>query len=394
MKDVLAISYCLPPMPYPQSVQVGRMLQHLSSLCRLWVVGGCEPGGAEDHTMMPGFGRGFAGLLRLPRRIAPLREAIGMRLAPMLYQRPDPQRGWMRAAHAAIMRVHGDRRFDAIVTFASPASTNLLGAALARDLGVPWIAHNSDPWADNPLAGHSRVMRGWMRRAERESFSAADGLLFASEEAAMMYRKRYPALAGRIAELNHSFEAGAPRGAGRAMADDTVMIRYLGSFYGTRSPAPLLRALARLPPHRQRRLTVELVGGGRRTADEIGAAGLSGMVRLRPAVPYAESLGLMAGSDLLLVIDAPAAHSVFFPSKLADYLGSGRPILGISPKGTTARILTELEQPCYDPSDVSAIALALAKAAEGRIHNPPSAAAIAAYDPDVVVGRLARHLGL
>lgn len=394
MRDVLAISYCLPPMPYPQSVQVGRMLRHLAAHCRLWVVGGIEPGAPEDSSMMPGFGAGFAGMMRLARTPAPRREAIGARLLPMLYQRPDPQRGWMRRARAEILRAHRGRRFNAIATFASPASTNLLGAALARDLGVPWLAHNSDPWADNPLAGHAPLMRGWMRRAEQDCFAAAAQLVFTSEETAELYRQRYPAWAGRIAALNHSFAADAPRAAGAGGPGGPIRLRYLGSFYGARSPAPLLAALNRLPPELRARLAVEIFGGGRRTASEIAAAGLADTVTRAPSVGYAESLRLMAEADLLLVIDAPAAHSVFFPSKLADYLGSGRPVLGISPPGTTQRILGTLGQPFCDPADIDAIAAHLAAAARGELPAPPSPEAIAPYDPGAVAARLAGLLGL
>lgn len=394
MRDVLAISYCLPPMPYPQSVQVGRMLRHLSAHCRLWVVGGIEPGAPEDPGMMPGFEAGFAGLTRLARTPAPRRDAIGTRLLPMLYQRPDPQRLWMRRARAEILRVHRGRRFHAIATFASPASTNLLGAALARDLGVPWVAHNSDPWADNPLAGHSPLMRGWIRRAERASFAAAARLVFTSEETAELYRRRYPAWSGRIAALNHSFAADAPRAPGAGVPGGPTRLRYLGSFYGARSPAPLFAALDRLAPELRGRLAVEIVGGGRRTAAEIEAAGLGAVVTRVPSVGYAESLRLMAEAGLLLVIDAPAAHSVFFPSKLADYLGSLRPVLGISPPGTTRRILGALGQPCCDPTDIDGIAAHLAAVARGELPAPPPPEAIAPFHPDAVASRLAGLLGL
>jgi hypothetical protein len=50
----------------------------------------------------------------------------------------------------------------------------------------------------------------------------------------------------------------------------------------------------------------------------------------------------MCSSDILLTIDAPAPLSVFFPSKLVDYIGSGRRLVGLVPPGAASRIIAEL----------------------------------------------------
>ena len=65
-------------------------------------------------------------------------------------------------------------------------------------------------------------------------------------------------------------------------------------------------------------------------------------VKFLPRVGYLQSLALAKSADLLLNIDAPAATSVFLPSKLIDYIGAGRPIFGITPAGTAARLIQSL----------------------------------------------------
>jgi hypothetical protein len=75
----------------------------------------------------------------------------------------------------------------------------------------------------------------------------------------------------------------------------------------------------------------------------------------------------MVDSDLLLVIDAPAALSVFLPSKLIDYLGAGVPIMGIVPPGTSAALLARLGAVLADPRQPEEIDTALRRAlAEAR----------------------------
>jgi hypothetical protein len=85
-------------------------------------------------------------------------------------------------------------------------------------------------------------------------------------------------------------------------------------------------------------------------------------VRLMPPVDYKTSLALMQSADLLLNIDAPSEISVFLPSKLVDYIGAGRPILGITPPGTASRVIRELGGWLADPSDPEAIASTLESA--------------------------------
>ncbi len=76
-----------------------------------------------------------------------------------------------------------------------------------------------------------------------------------------------------------------------------------------------------------------------------------GLVNLRAPVAYRESLALMGHADGLLVIDAPADLSVFLPSKLIDYIGAGRPILGLTPAGTAASLIAKLGGWTADPRD-------------------------------------------
>jgi hypothetical protein len=65
----------------------------------------------------------------------------------------------------------------------------------------------------------------------------------------------------------------------------------------------------------------------------------AGLFAARGSVSYRESVRLMQTADVLMTIDAPARYSVFFPSKLVDYIGAGRQLLGIVPPGAARRII-------------------------------------------------------
>ncbi len=399
MPSVLAISYTLPPHLYPQSIQIGRLLGALKARCKLCVVTADERGGPLDATLMPRLFDGMEDVLRIPRFENRYLSAAKERLLPVIFLRPDLHQGWMRQAEAAILRHYQGRRFDCVATFSYPASTNLLGLSLQGRLGVRWIAHNSDPWADNPVVREGAWSRRNNRRLEAEAFGAADALVFTSAETVALYRDRYPHRAPVMHALNHAFDPADFPHVDRAArpSGQPVTLRYLGSFYGPRTPAPLFAALRLLTEDERSRLRIEIVGGGRRVPALREAFGVSACVSLRPGVGYTESLRLMVESDILLVIDAPSTQpSVFFPSKLADYIGAGRPLLGISPPGTTQRILTGLGQPCADTTETEAIAALLRRiaAAGGADWAAPAPAQTLPYRIDHTVAAFAEILGL
>jgi glycosyltransferase involved in cell wall biosynthesis len=63
----------------------------------------------------------------------------------------------------------------------------------------------------------------------------------------------------------------------------------------------------------------------------------------------------MQEADVLMVIDADVPDSVFLPSKLIDYLGAGRPVLGITPPDSgSARVIRKAGGWVVAPADQGA----------------------------------------
>lgn len=338
---ILAISYALPPMLYPQAIQIGRLLSH-SKLEVCAISGGREVdvsgfGGRVAHHVVP--------FVNEPRGAL---HSIGIRAVPFYGTVPDAFRAWTNLAYAAIgdiVRQQG--KPDIIVTFGEPMSDHLLGIRLKRELNVPWLAHFSDPWSDNPFRGLQPLSKFVNRALERRVVECADRAVFTSEETVdLVYRKYNRSLREKASVLPHSFDPNAYAGRGGDKVPGKIVLRYIGNFYGHRSPRPLIAALAyifRESPHLLDDVRVELVGGipPRMLRSRAWKALPEGLLVARGSVSYAESLRLMKASDILLTIDAPATKSVFFPSKLADYIGAGRRLMGIVPPGAASRIISE-----------------------------------------------------
>ena len=272
---------------------------------------------------------------------------------------------WWRRAAERIAAAYVPKPTDLLVTFGQPMADHLAGLRLKRNFGMKWIAHFSDPWADNPFLTGSFTRRR-ARKMEAQVVKSADALLFTSPETVDLVMAKYPDTWRRKAHvLPHAFEAGLYPDA--KPGGNELVLRYVGNFYGNRGPEPLYRALLVLrerEPELFGRIRVELVGDiSPRHRQSAAFDGLPpGTVRIVPPVDYRKSLELMRSADLLLSIDAPFESSVFLPSKLVDYIGAERPILGITPPGAAARVIREMGGWVAHPDNPEEIADALKSA--------------------------------
>ena len=349
---ILFISYYLPPLLYPQSIQIGRFLYYLKQYEDLEIVViTADDESNEDKNLYPDIFEDLE-VFKVKNSFNIYINYVKNRFLPFIYQRPDSFKSWMDRAYKEITKKY--KNFDAILTFSYPLSTNLLGMKLKEFYKSKWIAHNSDPWADNPHLHIPNYLKNYHQALEKKVFNKADKLLFTSLETSEFYKNKYPNL--DINFINHSFDKTLYPKLSTLNSQSSVLIfRYIGSFYGSRTPKPLFEAMKLMNEKELSQFEVELIGGGKKAEFLLKEYNFQN-VKVLPPVSYLKSLELMKNSDCLLVIDAPSEDkSIFFPSKLADYIGSEVPIFGISPKGTTNRILKELNYPCFELDEIENI---------------------------------------
>lgn len=280
--------------------------------------------------------------------------------------------GWARAAGPALidqLRKAGEHHYDALVSFAMPIDSHSAALVAKRRFPkVPWIAHYSDPWANNPYSEVGNWVRQQLfNQAERTYAAAADLSITVSEELTDLVSSQYPSRKHKFRTLHHVFDPEQypnedPPAAG------PVVLRYLGGFSPRRTPAPLVNAL-RLAQQRGaplENLRIELIGDQLFDADKKFNEVHPGLAVDRGRVNYWESLREMRTAHGLLLIDADQAISPYFPSKLADYFGSRRPIIAITPgHSCSARLLREYGGACFEAADTAKIAELLLEIAHG-----------------------------
>ena len=375
MKKLLAVSWWFPPLLNPRSIQVGKTLHALAK--QGWhitvVTAGLRTlpiGQQQDEALLKAYESGVE-IVRIPAPLTMRLAQIVRRLVPALAIQPDEQLLWARRVVAQLPRLIDISNYSALTTFGHPWSDHIIGGELKAAFDLPWLAHFSDPWADNPYnARLTAAQLARMRALEEATVLAADKLVFTTQPTVDLVMAKYPPeMAAKAAVVPHGYE--------RKLADlsatdirfdkGKLTLLHLGNLYSIRSPEPLFEALRLL---RDRgailpELEVVLVGALSQQGkwDQwLRTHQLDGCVRFYPPVPYFESLALGRQADVLLTIDAPNdQQSVFLPSKLVVYLALDKPILGISPEvGVTADLLHSLGMPVAPPSKPEQIAEAIA----------------------------------
>lgn len=360
-RTLMCFGYYFPPAMAPEAIVSAKRTVGLKG----WAVTfAAFDLGADDPILASYTDRKFHRVYRfqLPWWLRFIPAKILRRL-PIL---PD----WLRlTANYAARRLFGLglAEYNAFMTCSQSHSAHLVGLRIKRACpSMPWIAHFSDPWVANDYVAVEEQAR--QRKMEREVFEKADLLIFTSEETREHVGRGYSAnIRQKMRVLPHAYDPEMWRGLGAADcsesadAEGSIVIRYVGALYGKRSPNSFfqaLSALSKICPELLENVHFEFIGviDAEFRADLEASEMPAGLLTLLPPVSYFESLNLMKEADALLVIDAPAEKSIFLPSKLIDYIGSAKPILALSPIGTTRALIDEYGGICSDPDDVVQIA--------------------------------------
>ncbi|OGG48155.1 MAG: hypothetical protein A3F84_23040 [Candidatus Handelsmanbacteria bacterium RIFCSPLOWO2_12_FULL_64_10] len=409
MRRLLAVSWAMPPILSPRSIQVQRSLHYLAAEhgWQVTALAVAPERAGRGWELDPGLESLYPAQYQV-QRIPPLEGAWPLWLLghvfPSLAQLPDPQRSWAWRAGRLATRLCDRQAFSALITFGQPMSDHLVGLRIRRRHPLPWVAHFSDPWCDNPYTKWASAWtKRWNLALERRVVAGSDRLVFVNAVARDLVMRKYPAGWGdKAVVIPQGYDRGLTPAAKTPGSRPRLTLCYTGSFYGSRSPLSLLEAIQRLGAQVRRHLRVILAGPiwseYRRV---LTTAASAEVVQVVGTVPYSEVVGLLNEADCLLLIDAVSeGKSPFLSSKLIDYLAFQKPILGLTPpEGASADLLRRLGCRVVAPDDVQGIAGALSDLIgewqNGRLRvSPQFEKAAGEYDIRQTTRRLAAVLGL
>lgn len=305
---------------------------------------------------------------------------------------PDARVGWLLTAVKAGVGLCRRYGVDALYTSSPPYTCALIGRALKRRTGLPWVAGFRDPWT-----GFLTTPDRWFlpaaidRGLERSVFTRADAVECAWQGIIDDAIGKYPSLDRRkFHHVPNGFDSNDMPDVAYAR-NDRFTITYTGSMYGRRNPGAFLKALDMLTARGvlgPQDVHLRFVG---RFGDDVqtmlSGSAFATSVENIAYVPHRESIAYLMKSDaLLLIVDEAKESGEIVPGKVYEYLGVGRPIIALSPRDSAIeRLVLETRAGMSAPQDdVEGIAAIIAGMYErwkaGTAIGNPDVEAISKYE--------------
>ncbi len=306
------------------------------------------------------------------------RLGVHARLASRRLLVPDENVSWNLTAIPSAIRIVKREGIDVVITTSPPSSVHLVGAAVKRATGIPWVADLRDSVVAHP---HRHAERMLVRAKEQGEHAVA-----------RLVARNASAIVTVSEAITEELLARNPNGPVETIAngsdfDDFAGLEYrdsekfrithAGSFFGKRDPRPFLTALGRSGLDD---VVARFLGDFRSTDREWAEAQTFGdRLELIPYAPRRRSLELQRDSEalLLLIPDAGGRGKGVLSGKVFEYLAAERPILAVvPPDGAAAELIREAGAGVVvAPDDIDGIATALrdlhAQWREGTLTRAP-----------------------
>lgn len=289
---------------------------------------------------------------------------------------PDPQIAWKRAVLKQLSFQSEADRPDVIFATGSPWTSLLIGQALGRRYGVPFVVDFRDPWASN--ADFHYINPALIRKTqdlERKICRDAAAVIANTVELKTHLTHLYPEIEKKCVAISNGFHADdfsllSTLGERPRSKHLGIEICHFGTMYMMRTPVALLRALVELVRAGQilaSQLRLRFVGTWDVRSQECEQLALElegqGVLRRDAAVGHAECLAQMMEADALLTMQPGSTLQI--PAKIYEYIATRRPLVVIGDPGATFNLVQRHQLGICCRNEVQAIKELLVKLAHG-----------------------------
>lgn len=264
---------------------------------------------------------------------------------------PDRWVTWWLAAVPAGLSLIRRHKPQLIWSTYPIATSHMIGLALHKITGLPWVADFRDPMLQvaYPSSTTQRSIYKWI---EKQTIAHCHTAVFTTHSAMNAYRTRFPHVAAEkftVIENGYDedgFDCGAlPPLPGPLPAGHRVTLVHSGLLYQTgRDPSCFLQAIAQLKQAGKvdaasLRIILRAPGDLPAINAHVIRYHLEDIVEVVPPVSYRDALHEMLAADGLIVFQGTQFNTQI-PAKIYEYFRARKPILGlVDMTGETARVL-------------------------------------------------------
>lgn len=262
---------------------------------------------------------------------------------------------WAVSARRAIRRAMRKTRYRAIISTFPPVNTHLAASWAARRFDIPWIADYRDPISRNPFRATTGLSAWTDSTLERRYIQQAAASIAVTDVALDHWKQAFPEQVSKLHLIWNGFDPDDDIQPGDSGLNSRRVLSHVGSFYGDRSPIPVLASMKRLIQAGRldpSTLIVRFIGLMDPRIQQQDAGLLEwfrsqGLLYMSPGVvPREDANRETRAADYLLLVDIAGEKSYAVPAKIFEYVRIGRPILAYTDEGTPVdRILVKAGVP-------------------------------------------------
>jgi glycosyltransferase involved in cell wall biosynthesis len=258
---------------------------------------------------------------------------------------PDTYIGWVPFASRAASHLCREEQFDLVYSTSPPDSSHLVGRAISRRFGMPWVADFRDPWISLHLRRPPTPLHSSLHRRLEGGVMEASRVLVTTRWHGELLRRSFPE--ARIEIIPNGYDDEDFEGLeDMERPPGPFTILHCGMLTLGRSIGPFLDGLSIFleeHPGSRDELRVVFLGSRESVNEELAsAAGLLDVVSFEDNVSHAECVRRERSSHVLLLLKHDDdRYRGLVPGKLYEYVGARRPLLAVVPEGEAADIVRD-----------------------------------------------------
>ena len=352
--NILIICYCYPPDPGPRAYRWSAIAEYWAAQGDTVHVISARKQGAPEEEILNGVhvhrvGGAVTENLRLRLQRGKKQDA-GTTVAPggaplsgtgQLFKAihdvtwkkvywPDSTCLWFFPARTMALKLCSEITFDAVISSSTPYTGHLVGRAVKQaHPKLPWTVDIGDPFSfGQPPWNNVRLFKGLNHRSERAVLNLADSVSVTVASCKNAYEEKFPGIASKISVIPPLF-SGEVNTHDKSTPAKGCQLVFTGSLYrDIRNPAYLLELLAGVfaqAPDTQ----AHFYGRLNDCADlfEGPLQKFPNNLFVHGLVTRAAAAHALDDATILINIANRTRHQL--PSKLVDYMASGKPIINM-----------------------------------------------------------------
>lgn len=283
---------------------------------------------------------------------------------------PDNKKSWAKKAYKVASELLRNEKFDIIYTSVPPYSSFLTAAKLKKEFNIPLFVDYRDLWFNSQFSFYpTPYHRIKHKKLEYNALRTADKVVTINRRIKEKMLLTYPFLSyNDVLIIPHGFDQDDFDKNSAIPRNSTKMrITYSGIFYDAITPEYFIKAFKKLSVERPdiaANIELEFIGLLRKEYKRLVAElGLGEYVIDNGYLEHDQVIRRLKSTDVLwFMIGKMKSGDTISTSKLYEYIGTRKPILGCIPEGAASHALQEYQASfIVDPYDIDAIKNELVK---------------------------------